>query len=326
MTYRYRTGLLVAILLATASAHAQPQLQTYPAKPIQMIIPLAAASAVDVMLRIVAQKMADNMGQQITIENVPGASGLIGGERLARAAPDGYTLGGFSDTVVSTVPLLYPKAAYDPFTSFAPVGMVAGITVTMFVHPSVPAKTVGEFVALAKARPGQIDFASGGNGSPMHVMMEMFKAATGTSLTHVPYKGSTQAVLDVVSGRVPVMITSLAAVIEFIRAGKLRSLGVGSGQRSSLLPEVPTLSEAGVPGFVVLPWGAIFAPQNTPAAAVERLNAEIAKALGDNAVRQRLLALALEPGAGSPEQLGLETRAAHARMAKLIRDIGLKLD
>ncbi len=320
---KHQPAVVIAALLLAAGA---TQAQTYPAKPIQMIIPLAAASAADVMLRIVAQKMADNMGQQITIENLPGASGLIGGERLARATPDGYTLGGFSDTVVSTVPLLYPKAGYDPFTSFVPVGMVAGITVTMFVHPSVPAKTVKEFIALVKSRPGEIDYASGGNGSPMHVMMEMFKSATGTALTHIPYKGSTQAVLDIVSGRVPVMITSLAAVIEYIRAGKLRSLGVGSRQRSSLVPDVPTLSEAGVPGFVALPWGAIFAPQNTPAAAVERLNAEIAKALGDSAVRQRLLALALEPAAGTTEQLGAETRAAHARMAKLIKEIGLKVD
>lgn len=320
------TGLLVAALLAAGAAQAQAQAQAYPAKPVQMIIPLAAASAADVMLRIVAQKMAENMGQQIIIENVPGASGLIGGERTARAAPDGYTLGGFSDTVISTVPLMYSKAGYDSFKSFAPVSMVAGITVTMFVHPSLPAKTVAEFIALAKSRPGQIDYASGGNGSPMHVMMAMFEQATGTSLTHVPYKGSTQAVLDIVSGRVPVMITSLAAVLEFIRAGKLRSIGVASRQRSVLVPDVPTISEAGVPGFVALPWSAIFVPQNTPAAIVERLNAEVVKAVGDNGVRQRLLALAFEPGAGTPEQLGAETRAAHTRMAKLVKDLGLTVN
>lgn len=320
-----RGGIAAALACALAVAAPAAPAQTYPAKPVQVVIPLAAASAVDVMLRLVLQKMADNMGQQVTVENVPGASGLIGGERVARAAPDGYVLGGFSDTVVSTVPLLYPKA-YDPFAAFAPVGLAAGITVTLFVHPSLPAKTVGEFVALSKARRGQLDYASGGNGSPMHVMLEMFKSATGADLQHVPYKGSTQAVLDVASGRVPVMMTSLAAVIEYIRAGKLRSLGVASRQRSPLVPEVPTLAESGVPGFVVLPWGALYAPQGTPPAVIERLGAEMVKALNDGGVRQRLLALALEPGAGTPDNLAAETRAAHARMAKLIKDIGLRLD
>lgn len=320
-----RGGIAAALACALAVAAPAAPAQTYPAKPVQVVIPLAAASAVDVMLRLVLQKMADNMGQQVTVENVPGASGLIGGERVARAASDGYVLGGFSDTVVSTVPLLYPKA-YDPFAAFAPVGLAAGITVTLFVHPSLPAKTVGEFVALSKARRGQLDYASGGNGSPMHVMLEMFKSATGADLQHVPYKGSTQAVLDVASGRVPVMMTSLAAVIEYIRAGKLRSLGVASRQRSPLVPEVPTLAESGVPGFVVLPWGALYAPQGTPPAVIERLGAEMVKALNDGGVRQRLLALALEPGAGTPDNLAAETRAAHARMAKLIKDIGLRLD
>ncbi len=317
-----RLGAFCAAILLAASVHAQ----NYPAKPVLMLIPLGTASAVDVMLRIVAQKMSDNMGQQIAIENQPGASGLIGGERVSRAAPDGYTLGGFSDTVVNAVPLLYPKVPYDPFTSFAPVSMVAGITVVMFVHPSIPARNVKELIAFANARPGQIDFATGGNGSPMHISMEMFKSATGTSLTHIPYKSSTQAVLDVISGRVSVMITSLAAVLPSIKVGKLRALGIVSTQRSPLVPDVPTLSESGVPGFVFLPWGAIYAPQGTPRAIIERLNSEIGKAVNDTTVRERLLALGFEPASSTPEQLGPATRDGYAKMSKIIKDAGIKVE
>ncbi len=317
-----RLGACSAAMLLTAFVYAQ----TYPAKPIQMLIPLATASAVDVMLRIVAQKMSDHMGQQIAIENQPGAAGLIGGERVARAAPDGYNLGGFSDTVVNAVPILYPKAAYDPINSFAPISMVAGITVVMFVHPSIPARNVKELVALAKARPGQLEFASGGNGSPMHISMEMFKSATGTNFTHVPYKGSTQAVLDVISGRVPVMITSLAAVLPSIKVGKLRALGVVSTQRSPLVPDVPTLSESGVPGFVFLPWGAIYAPQGTAKPIIDRLSAEVGKAVNDTTVRERLLALGFEPASSTPEQLREATRDGYAKMSKIIKDAGIKVE
>jgi tripartite-type tricarboxylate transporter receptor subunit TctC len=300
--------------------------QAYPSKPIQMIVPLGIATAADVMMRVVAQKMSENMGQQITVENHPGAAGLVGGERVARAAADGYTLGGFSDTVVNAVPLLYPKVPYDPFTSFEPVSMVAAITFVMFVHPSLPAKNLKEFIAFAKARPGQLDYASGGAGSPMHIAMELFKIATGTSLTHIPYKGANLGVVDVLSGRVPVMITSLATVLSNIRDGKLRSLGVGSPERSSLLPDVPTLSEAGLPGFTYFTWGAIYAPRGTPKPIIVKLNSEAVKAVNDAKVRERLLAMGLEPGSSTPEQLATATRNGHAKMAKVIKEAGIRLD
>lgn len=319
----FGVGVLCAASMLTAGAVSA---QAYPSRPIQMIVPLGIATAADVMMRVVAQKMSENIGQQITVENHPGAAGLVGGERVARAAPDGYTLGGFSDTVVNAVPLLYPKVPYDPFTSFEPVSMVAAITFVMFVHPSLPPRNLKEFIALAKARPGQLDYASGGAGSPMHIAMELFKIATGTSLTHIPYKGANLGVVDVLSGRVPVMITSLATVLSNIRDGKLRALGVGSPERSSLLPDVPTLSEAGLPGFTYFTWGAIYAPRGTPKPVIDRLNAEAVKAVNDSKVRERLLGMGLEPGASTPEQLATATRNGHAKMAKVIKDAGIRLD
>lgn len=325
MKIRIASGVGVLCVASMAAAGAV-NAQAYPSKPIQMIVPLGIATAADVMMRVVAQKMSENMGQQITVENHPGAAGLVGGERVARAAADGYTLGGFSDTVVNAVPLLYPKVPYDPFTSFEPVSMVAAITFVMFVHPSLPAKNLKEFIAFAKARPGQLDYASGGAGSPMHIAMELFKIATGTSLTHIPYKGANLGVVDVLSGRVPVMITSLATVLSNIRDGKLRSLGVGSPERSSLLPDVPTLSEAGLPGFTYFTWGAIYAPRGTPKPIIVKLNSEAVKAVNDAKVRERLLAMGLEPGSSTPEQLATATRNGHAKMAKVIKEAGIRLD
>jgi tripartite-type tricarboxylate transporter receptor subunit TctC len=270
--------------------------------------------------------MGQAMGRQIAIENVPGAAGMLGGEKVARAAPDGYVIGGFSDSVVNGVPLLYPDVPYDPFTSFAPVGLTAWVSFVMIAHPSLPVKNAGEFVALARVQREPIDYASGGKGSPMHIAMEMFKATTGIKLNHIQYRSSITGVLDVTAGRALVMITSLAPVLESIRAGKLRALGLTSTQRSPLLPDVPTVSESGVPGFVYSTWQAIYAPRNTPRAIVDRLNAEMVKAVNDPAVRERLIKLALEPATSTPEQLAMQTRSGYDKIAKIIRDAGIKAD
>ena len=298
--------------------------QNYPAKPILMVVPLQAASAVDVMMRVAAQKMSENLGQQIVIENQAGAAGLIGAERVTRAAPDGYTIAGISDSVLTMVPHMHRKIGFDPVTGFEPVGMVAAITWVLIAHPSLPAKNVREFVNLAKASPGKLDFSSGGLGSPQHMAMEMFSSAAGIQLTHVPYRGATQAALDVVGGRIPVMFTALSIVLQHIREGKVRALAVAGRQRSPLLPEVPTVSEAGLPGFTFYTWAGIYAPLGTPRPVVERLNAEIAKAVSDPAVREKLSGLGLEPASGTPAQLAEETRSGYARMGKAIRDANIK--
>ncbi len=317
-----KAGIATLALLAAGQAAAQ----SYPNKGILMVVPLPTASATDVVMRIVTQKMGENLGQQITIENIPGAAGMLGGEKVSRGAPDGYTIGGFSDAVVNGVPLLYPNVPYDPFTSFAPVGLTAWVTFVMIAHPSLPVKTARDFVTLAKAQQEPMDYASGGNGSPMHLAMEVFKSMTGVKLNHIPYRASTAGVLDVTAGRIPVMITSLAPVLETIRAGKLRALGIASLQRSPLLPDVPTVSESGVKGFTYATWQAIYAPRNTPRTIIDRLNAEMVKAVNDPAVKDRLIKSALEPATSTPEQLAAQTRSGYDKIAKIIKDAGIRAD
>ncbi len=316
--------LILTIIAAMGALHAQAQ--AYPSKSLLMVVPLPTASATDVLMRVVTQKMGENMGQQIAIENIPGAAGMLGGDKVARAAPDGYVIGGFSDAVVNGVPLLYPNVPYDPFTGFAPVGLTAWVTFVMITHPSLPVKNAKEFIALVNAQIEPMDYASGGNGSPMHLAMEVFKSMSGVKLNHIPYRGSITGVLDVTAGRVPVMITSLAPVLETIRGGKLHALGVASLQRSPLLPAVPTVSESGVKGFSYATWQAIYAPRNTPRAIVDRLNAEMVKAVNDPVIKDRLIKLALEPATSTPEQLATQTRVGYDKIAKIIKDANIKAD
>jgi tripartite-type tricarboxylate transporter receptor subunit TctC len=205
----------LAVLLLPALAGAQ----AYPSRPIQMIVPLQAGSAVDAIMRSVTQKMSESMGQQIVIENLPGASGVIGAEKLKKATPDGYTIGGFNDGLMAILPGLKPGLPFDPLKDYAPVSLVAGIDWVLVVHPDVPAKNVAEFLTLVRAKPGQINFSSGGNGSPQHIAMELFKAATNTYMVHIPYRGATQAALDVIGGQIPAMFTAVAVVAQQVKTG-----------------------------------------------------------------------------------------------------------
>ena len=297
----------------------------YPSKSILMIMPLQAGSSVDVGLRIVTQKMAENMGQQIVIDNQPGAAGLIGTERFMRSAPDGYTLATLNDSILTMIPNLYKKVAYDPLKSFTPVSLVAGNTWLLVTHPTLPVKTARDLVALAKARPGEINYASGGNGSPQHIAMAMFEATTGAKMTHIPYKGTTQATLDVISGHIPTMFSATSLVIEQIRQGKIRALAGGGARRLALLPDVPTVAESGVPGFDFNTWMAILAPLNTPKEIIARLNGEIVKALGMPDVKDRLVAIGFEIDGSTPEKLAAVTRARLEQMQKIIRDAGISV-
>ena len=314
---------LTGAVAATALVAATAQAQTYPAKPIQMIVPVQAGSGADAILRIVANKMSDNMKQQIVLDNQPGAAGLIAMERAARAPTDGYTIAGVNDGSLVMTPHLYKKINYDPLNSFEPVSLIAQINWVLIANPSMP-KTVKEFIALAKARPGEIDFASGGNGSPQHIAMEVFAARTSIKLNHVPYRGATQAALDVVGGQIPCMFTATSIVLGNIRDGKVRALGVGSAKRSPLLPDVPTIAEGGVAGFEYYTWAGIFAAKGTPKAIIDRLNAEAVKAVNDPATRERLRESALEPVGSSAEELGRITRESYERMGALIKKIGLQ--
>ena len=311
--------------LIAAGAAALCGAQSYPGKSILMIMPLQAGSSIDVGMRIVTQKMAESMGQQIVIDNQPGAAGLIGTERFMRANPDGYTLATLNDSILTMIPNLYKKVAYDPLKSFAPVSLVAGNTWLLVTHPNLPVKSARELVALAKARPGEINYASGGQGSPQHIAMAMFEAATGAKMTHVPYKGTTQATLDVISGHIPVMFSATSLVIEQIREGKIRALAAGGARRLALLPAVPTIAESGVPGYDFNTWMAILAPLNTPKEIIARVNAEIIKALAVPDVTQRLTAIGFEIDGSSPEKLAAITKARLEQMQTIIKGAGITI-
>ena len=319
---------LVSRFLAAMIAAGVPALsaaQNYPNKSIVMIMPLQAASSIDVGMRIVTQKMGESMGQQIVIDNQPGAAGLIGTERFMRATPDGYTLATLNDSILTMVPNLYKKVAYDPLKSFAPISLVARNTWLLVVHPTLPVKTARELVALAKARPGEINYSSGGNGSPQHIAMAMFEAMTGAKLTHVPYKGTTQATIDLISGQIPTMFSATSLVIEQINQGKIRALAAGGSKRLALLPAVPTIAESGVPGYDFNTWMAILAPLNTPKEIIARVNAEIVKALALPDVKERLVGIGFEIDGSSPETLAAITKARLEQMQKIIKSAGITI-
>jgi tripartite-type tricarboxylate transporter receptor subunit TctC len=302
------------------------QAQGFPTKSILIILPQQAGSATDVMVRLTGQKMSESLRQPVVMVNLPGAGGLIGAERIANSPPDSYTLGSLNDGLLTQVPYLFPKIAYDPVRGFEPVSSVAKVAYTLIVHPSLPAKSVGELIALAKAQPGKIDFASGGNGNAQHLAMALFMAQTGTLFTHVPFRGAAQAGLEVASGRVPVALMGIAPNLAFIREGRLRALAVPSEKRSNLLPDVPTVAEAGVPGFVFSTYTGFFVPRGTPRAIIAQLSRETVKAVNDPAVRDRLLQLGMEPGGSTPEQLGTLIRDDRVKWEKVIRDAGIKAE
>lgn len=311
---------------AALAAAGRARAQAYPAKPITMLLPLTVGSAGDVALRLVAQRMSERLGQPIVIENQPGAAGLVGTERIARAAPDGYLLGGVGDSILNFAANLAPKLNFDPVEGLQPVGLVANIPWVLAVHSGFRAKTLTDFVAAAKAEPGRIDYASTGMGSASHIGMEMFAAQAGIRMNHVPYKGATPAANDVAGGQVAAVFAAVSVVLPHIRSGRMLALGVPAERRSALLADAPTFAEAGLPGFDFVTWVGLVAPRGTPRAAVDRINAEIAHALQDAGIRERLLAQGLEPATSTPEQLGERMRTGHARVAKIIRDNNIKAE
>ena len=291
-----------------------------------MIVPLAAASAVDNAARIVAQRMADNMKGAIAIENIAGAAGLIGAERVAKSAPDGYTIAGFNDSIMTMLPNMHAKLPWDIQKDFEPVSLVATVEWGLVASNDAPYATAGALIAAAKANPGKINYGSGGNGSPQHVAMALFASSAGLTLTHIPYKGATQAALDVAAGQVPVAFQGLATVASLVRGGKLRLIGVSTPARHPQFPEVPTVSESGLPGFEFNSWFAVMAPAGTPKDIIARLHAEIVKALADPDVREKLNAQGLTPRGSSPEEFRKATTEQLAKYARLIKQAGISAD
>ena len=300
--------------------------QAYPNKPIHMIVPLAAASAVDNAARIVMVKMSANIGQQIVIENQPGAAGLIGAERVARAAPDGYTIGGFNDSIMTMLPNLIAKINWDIIKDFEPVSLVATVEWSLVAGTEAPYRNAQELIAAAKAAPGKINFGSGGNGSPQHIAMALFADRAGVQLTHVPYKGATQAAMGVAGNEIQVAFQGLATVNSLIQAKKLRLIGVTTPKRMPQYADVPTVSESGLPGFEFNSWFAVMAPAGTPRDIVNRLNSEIVKAMNEPEQRNLLIAQGLTPRGSTPAELGVATREQFARYQRLIKAANIKAE
>jgi tripartite-type tricarboxylate transporter receptor subunit TctC len=313
----------IVVLLAVAACAVPAQAQTYPAKPIRVIAPFTAGGPVDISARILAQKMTESWGQQVIIENRAGASGTIGTDAVAKAAPDGYTAL-LSSSAHVIVPSILPKVPYDAIRDFAPVSVVMSSPLLLVVTPTLPVNNAKEFIALAKARPGELSFASAGAGSSTHLTSELLKSVTGTKMVHVPYKGQSQAITDVISGQVPFMFNTLPAVLEFAKAKRLRVLAITSEKRAAQLPDIPTFSESGFKAMITGSWYAAWLPAKTPEAIVSRWSSEIVRIVNLPDVRGRILDLGGEPVANTPAQFDAFQKAEAARWAKIIRESGAK--
>jgi tripartite-type tricarboxylate transporter receptor subunit TctC len=317
---------IVALLLLLCMASLATAQESYPSRPIRMVVPFPAGGAVDIMARDLGQRLTQAWGQPVVVDNRGGANGAIGSEAVAKATPDGYTLLMGSAGTHAINPGLYAKLSYDPVKEFVPVALVGNITNILVVNPSVPARSVAELIALAKAKPGFLTYASSGNGSSQHLSTELLKSLTGTDMTHVQYKGAGPALVDVISGQVSLTITAMSATLPYVQGGQLRALGVTTAQRSPTLPDVPTVAEAGVRGYESNNWVGVFAPAGTPPAIVARLNAEISRIQSTPEMKARLTGQGAEFTAMTPEQFGAFHRAEMAKWAKVIKDSGARLD
>jgi tripartite-type tricarboxylate transporter receptor subunit TctC len=305
---------------AVAPAVAQ---DAYPSRPITLVVPFPPGGATDVLGRVVAQKLGQELGRTIVVENRAGAGTVIGASFVAKAAPDGYTLGGFNDSIMTMVPHLQSKMRWDILRDFEPVSLVATVEWGLIAGNQTNFGSAADLIAAAKAAPGKIDFGSGGPGSPQHLAMAMFASAAGISLTHVPYKGATQAATDVAAGQIPVGFQGLGTVAALVRGGQLRLIGVTTEHRLANFPDVPTVSESGLPGFLFNSWFAMLAPAGTPKDIIARLNMETRKALADSEVRRRLEDLGFAVRGNSPDELRAMTRDQLARYGRVIRETGI---
>lgn len=320
-------GLPIAIVLGAAlAAPAAVHAQKYPAKTIRLVLPFATGSAVDVLARLYAQKMSEAWGQQVLVDNRTGASGIVGMEFIARAAPDGYTLGMGNVATLAINPSLYAKLPYDVARDFVPILYAAAIRNSLEVHPSLPVHSVKALVALARARPGELNYASGGVGSAQHIPMEMLKAMTGINIVHISYKGLTPAFNDVLAGQVPVMVSGVVTALPHHKTGRLRIIATTGATRTQVTPEIPTIAEAGVPGYEFDSWTGFLAPTGTPPAIVAQVQAEAARISKLPDIRERLTAAGFEVVGGSSEAFETLIRSNHARLGKVIRDARIKAE
>ena len=317
---------LAFVLVAALAAPASILAQKYPAKTVRLVLPFATGSAVDVLARLYAQKMSETWGQQVLVDNRTGASGIIGMEAIAKSAPDGYTLGMGNLATLAINPNLYAKLSYDAQRDFVPISLTATIRNCLIVHPSLPVKSVKEMIAFAKARPGELNYASGGVGSAQHIPMEMLKAMTGIDVVHVTYKGLTPAFNDVVAGQVPMIIAGVVSALPYHQTGRLRILATTGATRTAATPEIPTVAQAGVPGYEYDSWTGFLAPAGTPPALVTRINAEAVRIGKLPDIRERLTNLGFDIVGSSPEAFVTLIKDNNARIGKVIRDAGIKAE
>jgi len=314
--------------LAGAAAGIRPAIAqaAFPTRPITLVVPFAAGGSTDIVARLVAQKMSEGLGQQVIVENRAGAGGNLGAQGVARAEPDGYTILMGTISTHTLNPVMSKRKPYDPVADFEPVSLLAIVPNVLVVNPQLPVKTVGDLIALLKANPGKYNYASSGNGTPLHVSGELFKKMAGVDMTHIAYRGAGPALNDVVSNQVPIMFDNLPSSSEFIKAGTLRGLAVTTKERVPSMPDMPTIAETGLPGYETYTWNALFAPPKTPKAIVQLLNAEALKAVKDESVQARFKEFSATTVGSTPEELGAHVKAELAKWTPVIHEAGIQLD
>ena len=318
--------VIVAALLTTGLFSQQAALAQYPTKPVHIVVPYPAGGAVDAFARVLTQQLSEMWGQQVVVDNRPGASTMIGAEQVAKSPPDGYTLLLTAELTLVIVPHLYEKIPYDPLRDFTPIVALVSATQALVANPSLPVKTVKDLVALAKAKPGQLTYGSFGNGSTGHLNMEVLQAMTGARFNHIPYNGAGPAMNDVIGGHIDFMLAALSIVKGNVQAGKLHMIGVGSNHRSGEFPDVPTLSESGAPGFEAKSWFGLVAPAGTPPDVIKKINQDVTRVISDHAFAEKYLAAqGLESITDTPEQFAAFVRAETVRWGKIVKDADVKV-
>jgi tripartite-type tricarboxylate transporter receptor subunit TctC len=322
-----KSGCMIVAALAVAGLPSRAvAADAYPSKAIRMVVPFPAGGTTDILGRIAGQKITEALGQQVIIDNRGGAGGNIGTELVAKSPPDGYTLLTDPGSTLTINPHAYSRLGFDPVKDFAPITILAEVPNILEVHPSMPVKNVKELIALAKSKPGQINYASTGAGQSTHLSMELFKSMAHIDINHIPYKGSAPALVDLIGGHVTVMFDNMPTSLPHVRAGKLRAIAVSTAKRSFALPQLPTVAESGLPGFEVSVWFSVLAPAATPRDIVQKLNAVLVKALQSPDVKQRLAEQGAEPVGNTPEQFAATIQRDLAKWAKVVKDANVKLD
>jgi tripartite-type tricarboxylate transporter receptor subunit TctC len=316
-------NLAAALMMCAASvAYAQ----TYPTKPVRFVVPFAPGGGSDLVARIVAVKITDALGQPVIVDSRPGAAGTIGADIAAKSPPDGYTLLLGSNGPLAINPSLYVKLPYDAVRDFAPVSIATVMPFLLVTHPSLPVRSVKDLVALAKTKPGELNYGSPGNGSTTHLANELLKSMTGMQIVHVPYKGVAPAATDLISGQLQMMSGDLSTLLPHVRSGRMRAIAVTASRRSNLLPDMPTVAESGVAGYEAVGWFGVLVPAGTPQPIVDRLNAAIVKGLATSDARERLAVFGGDVGGNTPEQFAAHIRNEAAKWSKLVKSLGLKGD